>query len=351
VSRILAFAVCWLSLATKGQSQTPQSPTAGDLSRPLHLLASVLADYSRLTGKTVLRSSTLPTQLGRFSAELPSETNAAAAFLESQLRENGILLIQDALLFVRAVPVGWTNSTAAAFLARVKPPADDPEKHVGAASLGAADLEQVLRIYSKVRNRTLLRPRSVASSLLYLNTTRAMTNEQLGYGLTVLLALNGIAAVDDGEHFVQLVPVDRWRDVVTQSPKPLPGIPVLDPAQVPPVKPDAPPVALNHLNRLFVQVFHQPPPWTPRPVDKLVEFYAGLSDLKAVSSESYGKLPVWFEVTTPLTKEELHYAIEATLRLEGLAITKVGDGNKVGVISLVEQRRLEKEKSAGPTRR
>jgi hypothetical protein len=156
--------------------------------------------------------------------------------------------------------------------------------------------------------------------------------------------------VDDGEHFLQLVPVSRWREVSAQAPKPLPEAPVLDPGELPSFKPEAPLPALNHLTRLYVQAFRKQPPWTPKPVDELVQFYAELAELKASASPSHGKLPVWFEVTSPLTKEELLYAIETSLKLEGLAISKLG-ADSVGVISLGEQRRLEKENPAEPARR
>ena len=63
-----------------------------------------------------------------------------------------------------------------------------------------------------------------------------------------------------------------------------------------------------------------------------------------MSSKNYGRQLVRFEVTTPLTKEEVLYAIETTLKLDGLAITKV-DGEKISVIPLAEKKHSEQKKT------
>jgi hypothetical protein len=157
------------------------------------------------------------------------------------------------------------------------------------------------------------------------------------------LALNGIAAIDDGRKFVQLVPINRWREVVTASPKANPDAAEMDPLKLPKIKPEPPNATLDRLSLLYLRVLGQQPPWTPRPVDKLVEFYAELTEQKASASRSHGQIPVLFEITTPLTKQELLYAIETTLNLEGLAITSTGK-QQISVISLAEQRRRGSEK-------
>ena len=63
----------------------------------------------------------------------------------------------------------------------------------------------------------------------------------------------------------------------------------------------------------------------PPSMDGLVELYARLTGQKAVSSLQYGQERVSFEVATPLTKEEALYAIDATLRLNGLEIVPAGE--------------------------
>ena len=60
-----------------------------------------------------------------------------------------------------------------------------------------------------------------------------MNRNQAGYAITVLLAVNGVAAVDDGDKFVQLVPVQDWSKMERFSPKPQPGADLLDPKEIP----------------------------------------------------------------------------------------------------------------------
>lgn len=60
---------------------------------------------------------------------------------------------------------------------------------------------------------------------------------------------------------------------------------------------------------------------------------------KAVSSPKAGKMPVEFKIIKPVTKEELLYAIETTLRLNGLAIVPVDrNGIQAGYAHELERR-------------
>ncbi len=332
---IVLAAVC-LVLQGRAQAQRPGS------------LEAVLDFYSGLTGKTVLRSGVLPNLPEPVAEKLPSETNAAIGFIESRLREQGIEISQDGPLFVRVVPVGWTNSPAAAFLATLKPPRDNGDSLKGTILFAPADLDQVLSLYSRLRSRTILRSR-LGARALSLKTRGDMTSDQAAYGIAVMFALNGIAAVDDGEKFVQLVPINRWREVVAASPKTSPDAQVLDPTELPVFKLEPPHPSMNRLSRIYLRILGQQPPWTPRPVDKLAEFYAELTNQKAVASPSQGRMPVLFEITTPLTREELLYAIQTTLNLEGLAIASTGD-QQISVMSLGEKRRRESEKKLSSER-
>ena len=83
------------------------------------------------------------------------------------------------------------------------------------------------------------------------------------------------------------------------------------------------------------------PPRIPSPsnstVDDLVAFYAKLIDLEALPEERYGKNPILFKATTPLTKAELLYALDTTLALNGLTIAHVGD-KSIQAAHLAERR-------------
>jgi len=206
----------------------------------------------------------------------------------------------------------------------------------------AADLRQVLAIYRDLRSRTILQPRTLATSPVTLKTKKAMSRSEAGYAITVLLAINGIAAVDDGEKFTQLVPVETvqavtWKEVELRAPKADAQSPLFYPKEIPKSPPGPPAPAVKRLGELYTRLFHNQPPWTPKPVDQLVAVYAELTDQHATPSKSWGQMPVIFDIATPVTKAELLYAIETTLRLNALAIGKV-DGSHIAAVTLREVR-------------
>jgi len=344
VNRLLLLAVCAFGLAAIAQPQSPRSSPTTPTSPAPGPLEAALSLYSELTGKTVLRSSGIGELKGTVIAELPGDTNAAVRLIESELRKRGIDVVQDGDLFVRVLPVGWTNWPLAGFLATLKPPLPEGETFPrGAILWTAADMHQALAMYREFRSRTLLRSGHLACAPLQLRTIHAMARNQVGYAITVLLALNGIAAIDDGEKFVQLVPVHTWKEVERHAPSPGTNSPLFDPKKIPKSPPGPPTATVKRLDQVYMRLFHSQPPWTPRPVDQLVEIYAELTDQKAAPSKSHGQMPIWFDVGTPVTKEELLYAIETTLKLNNLAIANV-EANQISAVPLGAKLRLEKEK-------
>jgi len=326
----------------RGQSETYRTGSFKSLNEALDA-------YAELSGKTILRSSAatgLP-----IVVQLPDDTNAAIRLIEEELRKQGIETIPDGELFVRVVPAAWTNSEAARFLPTLKPPARDGEMFPGGAmNWTAADLNFVLATYQQFESRTLLHPMTLAMAPVTLKTRQAMSKSELTYAITVLLAINGVAAIDNGEKFMQLVPISQQKEVEARAPRPGTNAPLFDPKKIP-KSPGGPPSAtVKRLNQIYTRLFHNQPPWTPRPVDQLVEIYADLTDQQAAPSKIHGQMPVRFDIKTPLTKEELLYAIETTLKLNGLAIARV-DGNEIGAISLGEKLRLEKAKASGSNQR
>ncbi len=343
-SLILSLTICLQACFAAGQPE----PSSARTLDPLDL---ALETYAKLAQRTVLRPSVLPRLDGPITAQLPTDTTAAIRVIESALKEKQIELREDGQKFVRVVPAGWSNSPAAAFLATIKPerPGGDslPTGVVDCSGDCAADLSQMLELYGKLCSRTLLRSLHLDSRPLKLTTVTPLTCDEICYGLTVLLALNGIAVVDDGEKFVQLVPVGEWTKVEARAPVAKSGVPLLDPKGLPRLTVEPPLATIHRLTQLYRQFFRNEPPWTPRPVDRLVEFYAELTDQKAVSSESCGHWPVLFEVTTLLTKEEVCYAAETTLKLHGFGLLK-GEGNSLRAIPLAELRSLRAREAAPP---
>jgi len=335
----LVFSLVLLSpFLLRGQPGTLESAPSRSLNEALEV-------YAELTGRTVLRSSFLANVA--IAAQLPNDTNAAIRLMEDELRKRGIEVIPDGALFVRVVPRAWTNSEAARFVATLKPPSPEGDQLPGGwINWTAADFGQVLAFYREIRSRTLLQPMSLALAPVVLKTRQAMSKNEMSYAITVLLAINGVAAIGDGEKFVQLVPVPQWREVQPRAPIPGTNAPLFDPKKIPKSPPGPPTAAVKRLDQLYLRLFHNQPPWTPRPVDQLVEIYADLSDQNAAPSKIHGQNPVRFDIRTPLTKEELLYAIETTLKLNGLAIANV-EANRISAVSLGEKLRLEKQKVTG----
>jgi hypothetical protein len=132
--------------------------------------------------------------------------------------------------------------------------------------------------------------------------------------LEVLLALNGIASVEDGTNFIQIVPILRVGNLKLQAPQRRPEDPLIDPASIPDFR----------YSHSFVpgKGFQANGPGA---VNELVSFYARLTDRTAVSTNNVANVPLIFKAQAHLTKPELLYALETTLALNGLAIIEVDD--------------------------
>jgi hypothetical protein len=70
----------------------------------------------------------------------------------------------------------------------------------------------------------------------------------------------------------------------------------------------------------------------------LFEFYAQLRDKKAEPSNYFESMPVKFRVRTPMTREELIYAIETTFALNSVVVTDV-DAETLGLKDKAEKTR------------
>src|SRR5262249_46747848 len=103
----------------------------------------------------------------------------------------------------------------------------------GTMNLMNVDAAEVLRLYAEMSGRTILRPLSLPPILVRLKTTRPLSREEMAYAIETVFALNGIAVVEDGERFAQVVPMVQCSMVVARAPKPEPGATLLDPNQMP----------------------------------------------------------------------------------------------------------------------
>lgn len=97
-----------------------------------------------------------------------------------------------------AVPPGTTALLAAK--------ADDVLP-AGTIQFQATPLEQVLEIYAKLVNRTILRPASLPAAAITIKTQTELTKTEALQALDSVLGMNGITMINIGTKFVKAVPV------------------------------------------------------------------------------------------------------------------------------------------------
>ncbi|MCU0772839.1 MAG: hypothetical protein MUE94_13875 [Verrucomicrobia bacterium] len=313
--------LCCFASFCSGQTLTKPVPDATPIDEALEA-------YARLTHRTVLRPTSLPRGDASIPAALPENTNAALRVLEDRVTNAGIALVRDGTKFVRALPAEWENTPGPAFLSTLqRPEAGGENIPAGEVFFPGADLHMVLAVYAQIRARTVLRSATINPRPIKFRNVTDLTQEELGYGLTVALALNGIAALDDGDRFVQVVPVDEWRHVELRAPRRTPGATLLDP-KVLPTCPGSPPWKRTS------------PQGPPPPLKGLLEYYGSLCAKSVVEEGLQGDWPVFFAITQPVTREEARYAILTSLKLGGLAIVD-SDDHSLRAISLGELRGLQ----------
>jgi hypothetical protein len=291
--------------------------------------------------------SGLPRLPDAITADLPADKTNAIARIERALSENGIEVVQDGPHFVRVFRKESRESLTNAPLRGAELAALRGQEALppGMIDFMGADLNQVLSIYAAMSQRTILRPMTLPAPTVSLKSQCALSKEELLYAFATVLALNGICMVDDGAKFAQVVPMAERAQVETRAPKPEPGAKLLDPKKVPSIG-----VSVSHgplteterieqeferLRRAFYEFMHLPDA-QKRPARRLLEFYARLAGKTAVPSPKFDGTGIWFHVETPLSQNELLYAIETTFTLHSLAIIPVDDRKiRLGQISEV----------------
>jgi hypothetical protein len=190
------------------------------------------------------------------------------------------------------------------------------------------DLQQALVIYSELRNRTVLRPGRLPRLDLHLTTASPLSKDEAAYAFTTVLELNDLAVIDDGEHFVHVLPKAQADSVKAKAPHARPEAPLIDPKSIPAVgflRSYSPAPAGSEMAELARAQHHC--------ADRLLAFYGELVGRKAIPSRDLGDTFVHFSIQTPLNKEELLYAIETTFALNKLSIIAKGDSVRLGALS------------------
>lgn len=328
-----------------------QSPTRIPPPSPLHTSSQSTGQYlpdryGELTGLTVLMAADLPKVDSGLIPNLGNDTNAAIRSIEAEWAKNGIEVVRDGYKFVKLLRAGWTNSPEGRQLARIPTPRSGGEETPrGYINWTSADLELVLSLYASVTGRTILRSPQIACSPIRLRNYSTLTRDDLVYAIKVLLAMNSIALIAEGDKFTQVVPLAQALEIYPRAPRSEAGVTLIDPKNIPvlrltaanvSVKPPPPPAKRaqtmqNKLSELWMRAriaLFGPAPLPPKPeVDSLVAYYARLRGARPIPSKQFGRQPVLFEIKTPVTKAELLYAIEATLAQSGLVIVSTNNNS------------------------
>lgn len=291
-------------------------------------------------GKTVLTSSTVPTVAEALLADpKPEETNKVARIREERAKL-GISVVQDGPHFVRIYPSRTSSDWLATnvplrgeALAGSTNPVEIP---AGAIMFINVNLDIALLYYGELKGRSLLRSARLPAGAISLQNRCGLSREEAVYALETVLALNGIAVVEDGPRLAQIVLMSERSKVKTNAPMAGVDAKLLDPKEVPAagagragILPERPKTEFERSveewrKALYKFVNYKGP--RERSAQRLLEFYAGLSGKEAEGSGKYEGAPVWFYINTPLSKEELIYAIETAFRLNGLRIVEVEGG-------------------------
>ncbi len=299
--------------------------------------------YASLTGKTVLMPSLLPFFPDAVLSDLPTDKTNAVTRLETEFSKQGIAVIQDGPHFVILLPekerafLTKGLSLRGAELAVAKSGETLP---AGTIRFINCDVTQVLPIYASISHRTILRSITLHSAPVCLKTACPLSREEAIYAFATVFALNGVAVVQDGQKFVQAVPMIQRSMVAARAPKPDPAAKLLNPKNVISTGNYELSEALlpgNHefskavskmerdLERWGKALFDFMHYKSPPDAQRLLGLYATLVGKAAEPSKEFDGMSIWFHIETPLSKSELMYAIEATFDLNWLRIDQVDD--------------------------
>jgi hypothetical protein len=309
----------------KGQETMPQ----GMIDFSSADLRKVLEIYGIMRQRTVLRPATLPAPLIRLKAQPGLSLEEGVYAVETVLALNGICMVDDGASFVQVVPLAQRAQVRTG-----APKAGAGVIPAGLIDFSNADLNQVMAIYSAMRQRTILRPATLPAPTITLRSQGHLSQEEAVYAMAKVFELNGICLVDDGPKLVQVVPMGQRWAVQTHAPTPEPGAKLFDPKKVPTLGTSQSYRPLTggerleqefeQLRKAFYEYLDLPDP-AKRSAQRLLQLYAGLAGKTAVPSTNFYGAAVWFHVETPLTRSELLYAIETTFVLHGFAIIPVDD--------------------------
>jgi len=162
--------------------------------------------------------------------------------------------------------------------------------------------EQFLNVYSRLSQRTILRPSKLPTFTLTLTFAEPRSRHQAVRELDAALETQGLAAIPDGDKFVVVVPV-KWRERVPQVLARARGAPA---SQLFPQEPADGALVLSFRDLPFAQ---------------FLDFYGELLGRTVVNRET-PRVPISLTLLThgDLTRREAVYALEVWLALHDVQV-------------------------------
>jgi len=179
--------------------------------------------------------------------------------------------------------------TISASLAQTNPPA-----------MSSIDLDAAIGMYANSKGRTVLQHPRLPRAKISL-PGHAQTKEEQAEALETMFRAQKIATIPDGEHFVMVVPFALTNSVTPKAPARAntnAPIPVLS-------------VKFNNA-----------------PLEIVLQMYADYVGKKIVNPQDAPRnAGITFIQTTPLTKQEICYALETLLAWNNIRLVPEGEGN------------------------
>ncbi len=191
----------WLLLMLTAFSVAAQTPS--DTSNRIDALRRALRGSSGTnTPATSLASPGLPGQ-----RTVPTQATPSAPGVVQPPTGQTPAAAQPSPAAAGAVPPAPSAPSAAA--ATATPPGSEEEiiPAGGFIDFASADISQVLAIYSKLVNRTVLRPSTLPAASIVLKTQTDLTRQEAIQALDAVLALNGISMINVSDKFVKALPL------------------------------------------------------------------------------------------------------------------------------------------------
>ena len=257
-----AFAKLQARVAASASQPPAPLPAAASIAVQPGLGAAEI--YGMLSGRTVLHGP-LPKLSESLASRMQADPVEAAALLERELSGLGYSCIPDGQKFVRIIAAADKDKP------RTNPPPRNPQsarvapndEETNTLSFPGMDLNTFLDVYAGVAGRTILRAANLQSPPLQLVSVTPLTSGELVYAMGVVLQLNGLAVIADGDKFIQLVRQDEASTVQTNAPKSPPGARAIARSEVP-VLPSASPLRASAPRPTPIGFGRNPVP-TPRP--------------------------------------------------------------------------------------